>query len=332
MGSAPIPAGRSTEEEESRLSRICARALRAVCEPGRYGRIAGATAMTWVRYRAVSSAQRVLTAPVDVLFYPEQPRQLSYAMWKICAELGVRAVGEPSRQTALAVLWKDATLIAPAEAVPPAACERMRVLNAGCLDVSKRNVARRFAAVFGYGYDVDPARHRGPCVEKSDQNARHDGRVVFGPIPAPRAGAVYQRLLNNVVAGDLVEDIRAPVIDGIVPFVYLKYRPAGARFCSRNAFVRLCETDAALCADEVRRIAEFARAIGLDYGELDVIRDRDDGRIYVVDANRTPFGPSYLLAGADFRRAVKSIALLFRQRFLASPETLGPKHGCHPVA
>jgi hypothetical protein len=31
--------------------------------------------------------------------------------------------------------------------------------------------------------------------------------------------------------------------------------------------------------------------MGLDYGELDVLRDADDGRLYVVDVNTTPFGP-----------------------------------------
>ena len=31
--------------------------------------------------------------------------------------------------------------------------------------------------------------------------------------------------------------------------------------------------------------------MGIDYGELDILRDNNDGRIYIVDANNTPSGP-----------------------------------------
>ena len=40
--------------------------------------------------------------------------------------------------------------------------------------------------------------------------------------------------------------------------------------------------------DEVERLLEFCGAIGLDYGELDVLLDNGDGRIYVVDVNKPP--------------------------------------------
>src|SRR3954454_7156229 len=40
--------------------------------------------------------------------------------------------------------------------------------------------------------------------------------------------------------------------------------------------------------EEVRQILAFARAMGVDYGEFDILRDRSDGRIYVVDVNKTP--------------------------------------------
>jgi hypothetical protein len=31
--------------------------------------------------------------------------------------------------------------------------------------------------------------------------------------------------------------------------------------------------------------------MGLDYGELDAVRDAASGRLYVLDVNNTPFGP-----------------------------------------
>jgi hypothetical protein len=82
--------------------------------------------------------------------------------------------------------------------------------------------------------------------------------------------------------------------------------------------VRLCPVEEALSAEEIRNIRKFARSIGLDYGELDVLRDRDDGRTYIVDANKTPTGPSYRLPSAESRHAVNILALAFRDEFLTT--------------
>lgn len=276
-----------------------------------------AAGWTWAHYTATSFAYRLRRPPIDVLFYPQRLASMHYVLWKICAVLGLRATQELSQRTALTVLWKDATFIKASEAVLPVM--RAPAINAACLDISKTNVSRHFSAVFGYSCDVDPFNYSGPCVEKSNENARHDGHVVTAPVLRRQAGAVYQRVVNNVVQGDLVEDIRVPVINGIVPFVYLKYRPTSIRFdSSRNSAVRLCPTDEALSADEICNIGKFARSIGLDYGELDVLRDRDDGRVYIVDANNTPTGPSYRLPSADLRRAVNILALAFRDEFLTT--------------
>jgi hypothetical protein len=242
---------------------------------------------------------------------------MHYVVWKICAELGLRVTHEPSPRTALAVLWKDATSIGPLDTAM--SMTSVPVINGSCRDISKAHVSRHFSAVFGYSCDVDPLSYSGLCVEKSNLNALHDGRIVTAPAAAPRAGAVYQRVINNVVPGDLVEDIRVPVINGTVPFVYLKYRPAAARFNSNNnRAIRLCAAEEVLSAEEIRTIGKFTRSIGLDYGELDVLRDRDDGRIYIVDANKTPAGPSYRLRQADFRRAVGMLAAAFRAQFLTA--------------
>jgi hypothetical protein len=101
--------------------------------------------------------------------------------------------------------------------------------------------------------------------------------------------------------------------------VYLKYRPTAIRFdSSRNNIVRLCPAEEVLSGEEIRNIGKFATSIGLDYGELDVLRDRDDRRIYIVDANNTPTGPSYRLPSAELRRAVNILALAFRDEFLTN--------------
>jgi hypothetical protein len=50
---------------------------------------------------------------------------------------------------------------------------------------------------------------------------------------------------------------------------------------------------------ECAQLARFADLIGMDYGELDVLRANDSGLIYVVDANRTPVRPAGLAPEHD---------------------------------
>ena len=56
----------------------------------------------------------------------------------------------------------------------------------------------------------------------------------------------------------------------------------------------------------------FARAMDLDYGELDVLRDEPSGLIYVVDANRTPSRPRNL-PERDWPRVYDAQAAAFRE-------------------
>jgi hypothetical protein len=55
--------------------------------------------------------------------------------------------------------------------------------------------------------------------------------------------------------------------------------------------------------------------MGLDYGEVDVVRDAGDKRIYVLDLNKTPLGPPNGLTPAEFARALALYETSFRQWF-----------------
>lgn len=84
--------------------------------------------------------------------------------------------------------------------------------------------------------------------------------------------------------------------------------------------------DAILTRDEQTGLVAFAEAMGMQFGELDVLRDKSDGRIYVVDANRTPAGPPNHIRWSDYFPAVRLIAATLRERWLdrlvsASDET-----------
>jgi len=184
-------------------------------------------------------------------------------------------------------------------------------INANCTDISKAKVQQVFAQVFGYALAIDPTRWQGLAVEKSDENGTHDGREVLCPCQ-PVPGKVYERLLVNSDNGATVLDYRSPTIHGEIPLVFIKERPINQRFANFNTKVRLVTPQSLFSPEELQSLSRFTKEMGLDYGGLDVLRDREDGRIYVVDVNKTDMGPPTSLAFIDQFRAVRILAKAFR--------------------
>ena len=246
-----------------------------------------------------------------ILFYPQAPF-FPHVAFKLCALLGCLIAEDPRNRYDVVFKRQGATFFDQSR-LSEVDLPLHRIVNAGSVDISKSNVGRRFVEVFGYPLAVDPLTHPGPMVEKSDQNAAHDGRILVGPIPPEevRLDRVYQRVVDNRASEEgLVVDHRVPIHGGRIPLVYVKHRPEERRFGNDNAYVHLADPASVFEQDEVERILAFARLMGIDYGELDVLRDRDD-RIYVVDANNTPAGPPNGLTEADQRRAVRTLAESF---------------------
>ena len=176
-------------------------------------------------------------------------------------------------------------------------------LNARCTDVSKSHVAEAFEAVFGYPLRVDPAVHQGPIVEKSEKNGVHDGRIM-GPGDAPRPDCVYQRLIDTTDDDGSANDLRTLCVGGVPILVWLKVKPAGARFAIHNRKASLRDPAEIFSGEEIARIGQFTSRMGLDWGGLDILRDRSDGRIYIVDVNKTDVGPVIALSWGDKVRSM----------------------------
>jgi hypothetical protein len=114
-----------------------------------------------------------------------------------------------------------------------------------------------------------------------------------------------------------VQDIRVPIIGGKIPFVYLIYERIKNRFFGETAYVEMAETLDVLSSEEVKNLIHFCGEFGLDYGELDVLRDGEDGFLYVLDANNTPTGPCRLLAKRERYDALSTLAETFDKVFLS---------------
>lgn len=258
------------------------------------------THITW--HKVLLTGARRRGAVREAWFYPESPHPYS-VVYRVCHRMGIRVRrGLPaSRADQVGFLWQDDTWSRPAPA--------QGLINGACCDISKRRVEAVHQAVFGYGLAVDPRQHVGPMVCKADRNGAHDGQVVQGPLATPRADCVYQRLVDNRAAPDLdaegmVCDLRVTIFGGQPRFVYLKLRPESSRFANLNARVQLAALADVFSPQACRQLADFCRAFGLDYGEIDVVRDAGSGRLHVLDVNKTPLGPPNGLSPRDQRLAL----------------------------
>jgi glutathione synthase/RimK-type ligase-like ATP-grasp enzyme len=114
--------------------------------------------------------------------------------------------------------------------------------------------------------------------------------------------------VDNVEDG-LAVDLRTPFVDGKPVVVFIKRRPVEDRFANHNADVAMVEPREVFSEDEIARLGVFCRAMGLDWGGLDILRDRPSGRLYVVDVNKTDMGPPIAL---PFPAKLKAVARMGR--------------------
>lgn len=251
-----------------------------------------------------------------ILLLPDKP-DYSHILYKICHSLGMTMSTSVGSQPDVIMAFEDVTKRRHHNVLAELSAHHF-VVNERCDDISKTRVEEVFREVFGYGTFVDPTTYAGLCVVKSDDNAMHDGTLVQCPTVPSRDDVVYQRVINNR-AGDEVVDIRVPIVGHVIPLIYWKYRDAKFRFSNWNDRAIIDSPDSAFSESELELIRAFSDKLGLDFGELDVLRDNDDGRIYIVDVNNTPCGPPNHLAKADSKHAVNILSNCFYDEFVRKP-------------
>jgi hypothetical protein len=238
---------------------------------------------------------------LSICFYPHRVHARSFYRY-LLGYLDWRATTNPDNAT-----WRmlyDTDTWVRLDPADPHAHASWTWLNGRCRDISKRTVQQVFERVFGYPLAVDPVTTSGPIVSKNDLNAVKDLRIVHGPLPPEqvRADLVYERLIDTRVAELGLIEFRLFMIAGRVVTARRKIEQdwhASGRLdnpmLDRISVVPASE----FSPDELDRIAVFCHEVGLDVGALDVMRDRADGRVYVLDVTKTPGGqpiaPRYLV-------------------------------------
>jgi len=228
------------------------------------------------------TAQRLAKS---ISFYP-QPSGPWYNAWLAARMAGLDIVADPAKADHV-FIFHDATY-SDIEALDRQDLKG-KVLNGRITDISKSHVGKIFKDVFGYSVDIDPLKHIGPAVQKSDINATHDGEIVTCPLSPSdiRAECVYQKLIDSTHRSQMSEDLRLAIVDGDIPVIFHKYKIVSKRFGTDYAQVDVKDAVDVFSLKERSLILSFCEKIGLDFGAIDVMRDKHDGCIYIVDVNKT---------------------------------------------
>lgn len=249
----------------------------------------------------------------SILVYPEYPSRNS-TLYKIGYVLGYNITNKPSKLNRATVYWENKTHRTEQEAI--VRLKKDNIVNISSTDISKVFVDEIHLSVFGYNTRVNPTEHVGKMVQKSDTNAKHDGTLIEGPIKTQKKDSIYQILIENAVNDQLIVDMRVPFIGEVTDFIYLKYRPISERFQNTTVKTELKKTSDVLSEKEIAQVESFCKKSKLDFGELDVLRDKHSGKIYIVDVNNTPFGPPAHISKKEGEKALKRIAYYFEKHFL----------------
>jgi len=244
------------------------------------------------------------TTPIEIFGdIPARP----YLQWKIFRLLGLVPVKADTNTPSgkLSYSHTDATNHSPTPGI-----------NGRCSDISKSRVEKVFADVFGYSLAVDPLTYHGKIVRKSEVNAAHDGIVLQGPLTEASPDFVYQVYVDASTQEGNWIDLRTCVVGKELPFVYVKSRPLDLKFANHGNTIWDSQADQIFSAEELKLLLEFADAMGLDIGEMDVLRDNNSGKIYVVDIAKTPHSPSDNFITLGGVLCMHKAAASFRRQFL----------------
>lgn len=227
---------------------------------------------------------------MKIFFSPHFPEAIAYMMAGMMNHLDYQVVFDPAEGFDVAGLWDDQTFVSVPEVIKEISKSRP-VINLRCTDISKANVEQLFIEIFGYSSLVDPTAYEGNCVKKPDLNSVGKGEVLTCPVSKKEEGFVYQKLIDSRDEG-YQHEYRVPIIFGEIPVAYISkrdYPNEGFEKVKRHLLTPMTP-ERVFSAAEVEKILHFADAIGMDVGELDVLRDKSDGRMYIIDANKTASG------------------------------------------
>lgn len=241
----------------------------------------------------------------NIAFYPEQPA-FWYNIW-IDVQISGLHLCEDTKDADIVFVFDDTTTTNVD--LSQLGSDKL-LINHRVTNVAKKHVGAVFSDVFGYDIAIDPLKFKGKGIRKSDENGTHDGKVLEFPIHEDKVveNFAYQRLVDTINEAGICEEFRVAYVFGRIAVVYHKFKAIERRFGTEYLDVKLKSGDDVFSQREVELLVEFCEQMGLDFGALDVMRDKHSKRIYVVDVNKTCM-PVLSLKFADQMNAHRRICV-----------------------
>jgi len=246
--------------------------------------------------------------------YPHYPSRKS-TLFRIAKHLGYQVTNRPKNKPEVLARFDYHTFKKDTPYLDQKAGEGYPVINYGSRDISKERVDDVHQEVFGYSTRVDPTQHDGLAVKKSNINGLHDGKIITCPIEKPEDGFIYQILIDNKTAEGFFEDIRVAVMGNQLPIAYLKYRKPEEQFGHKSR-ARLTTVEQVLTPGEIALVKAYMKALEIEFAEIDILRDRMDSRIYIIDVNDTPHSARDNVSKEELKENIRILAEAFQQEFL----------------
>lgn len=235
-----------------------------------------------------------------ILFYPEFPDWHS-DLHSIVFFSPYRITSNPKEKFQYLLNWEDTTF-KTRDNVLERLIMKYNAMNLHCTDISKVKVEEVFTRIFGYSTFVDPLVYQGKAIEKSNLNSKHSiARFVDCPVKEVKEGFIYQKFLENKVDDKQTLDIRVTFINGQLPLAMKRYKAQYDIF-DKTLKYELTVPEEVFSQDEIEKIMQFCHEMKLDYGEMDIIRNNSDQRIYIIDLNPAAHHPKATCSRQDRKR------------------------------
>lgn len=181
-------------------------------------------------------------------------------------------------------------------------------INGECKNIEKWYVDKIFTGIFGYSSLVDPSKP-GICIRKDNKQYSHSGVLIATPCKV-EPGYIYQRYMNNIV-GDWREIIRILIAKKDILILIKQQKGLITDGADYSGIYPDWELKS-ITLEEKKKVIEFSQKIGMDWGELDAIRD---GKLYIIDVNNIPGGQA-LAKLKERKRFLKELSEMFERNFL----------------
>ena len=271
-----------------------------------------------------SYLQKKNAPPIKIYIYGNYPHFEKATAYFMLRKAGANFINKFDKNSDIGWFWDSQIKLEKKNDKMYNFTKRLKFINYLLKDTSKDFVATSMEEHFGYTFKIDPKIFDGYCISKHNGNGTKSCFFLKCPINADEIfdDHCYQKIINYSSKSDpnTLLELRVPIFKNIIPFVFFKTRNRGLRFTSKNKSMDIVPVTTHLSEKEAQDIIMYCQKIGLEYGEIDILRSDEDGKIYIIDVNNTPWWPPNKLGDVSRNIALNMMWNAWIQAFF--PETM----------